>query len=162
MRFSTTCLAASTLALLMAGCVQHQSATSSDDLAEIRYEVGPCYGTCPVYSVAVEPDGTTRFIGERHTAVKGERARANSASTFNTLQEQLAPWQPAMGKAALTPDCGPRASDLPYYTMTWVDQSGDQAVLKHDTGCHSENARELTEALRGLSKELNIEHWVQK
>lgn len=84
MRLPTTCLAVSTLALLMAGCAQHQTATSTDDLAEIRYEVGPCYGTCPVYSVEVEADGTTRFTGERHTAIEGERVQAGDATTQQT------------------------------------------------------------------------------
>jgi hypothetical protein len=54
MRFPTTCLAVTALAFMITGCAQHASTASSSDLAEIRYEVGPCYGTCPVYSVAVE------------------------------------------------------------------------------------------------------------
>ena len=63
MRFSITCLTVSTLALMTAGCAQHSATTSENSLAEIRYEVGPCYGTCPVYSVAVEEDGTTHYTG---------------------------------------------------------------------------------------------------
>jgi hypothetical protein len=35
----------STLALMTAGCAQHSATPSENSLAEIRYEVGPCYGT---------------------------------------------------------------------------------------------------------------------
>ena len=45
MRFSITCLMVSTLALMTAGCAQHSATPSENSLAEIRYEVGPCYGT---------------------------------------------------------------------------------------------------------------------
>ncbi|CAM3668976.1 MULTISPECIES: DUF6438 domain-containing protein [Halomonas] len=162
MRVPTICLAATALALLMSGCAQHQPASSSDTLAEIRYQVGPCYGTCPVYSVAVEADGTTRFTGERHTATEGERTLAGDATTFSALQTRLASWQPNMGTTQQTLDCEPRATDLPQYTVTWINGEGEQAVLEHDTGCHSDSGRELTNTLRSLNKELNIEQWVQQ
>nr|WP_298964801.1 DUF6438 domain-containing protein [uncultured Halomonas sp.] len=162
MRFPTTCLAITALAFMITGCAQHASTASSNDLAEIRYEVGPCYGTCPVYSVAVEADGTTHYTGERHTAVAGERTQAGDAATFRSLQQRLATMQPEMGTTQQSLDCEPRATDLPHYTVTWVNQGGEQAVLEHDTGCHSENGRERTETLGSLNAELGIEHWVQK
>lgn len=161
MRFPTTYLAVSTLAFVVAGCAQHSSMTSTNDLTEIRYEVGPCYGTCPVYSVAVEADGTTHFTGERHTAVEGERDQAGDAATFRSLQERLAVMQPEPGTTQETLDCEPRATDLPHYTVTWINQDGAQAVLEHDTGCHSESGRQRTEILRSLSAELGIEKWVE-
>ncbi|MDN7131131.1 DUF6438 domain-containing protein [Halomonas sp. MC140] len=162
MRFPKTCLAATALAFLMSGCAQHQAASSPDALAEIRYQVGPCYGTCPVYSVAVEADGTTRFTGERHTAIEGERTQGGDSAMFNALQKRLAPWQPDMGATQQTLDCELRATDLPQYTVTWINDEGEQAVLEHDTGCHSDSGRELTNTLRSLNKELNIEQWVQQ
>jgi hypothetical protein len=70
--------------------------------------------------------------------------------------------QPDMGTTQQTLDCEPRATDLPHYTVTWVNQDGEQAVLEHDTGCHSANGRERTETLRGLNAELGIENWVQQ
>lgn len=162
MRFPITYLTVSTLALMTAGCAQHPDTTSENSLAEIRYEVGPCYGTCPVYSVAVEADGTTRFTGERHTAVEGERVQAGDAATFRSLQERLAAMQPDMETTQQTLDCEPRATDLPNYTVTWINLDGAQAVLEHDTGCHSENGRERTEILKSLNAELGIENWVQQ
>ena len=67
-----------------------------------------------------------------------------------------------MGTTQQTLDCEPRATDLPQYTVTWINQQGEQAVLEHDTGCRSESARELTETLRGLSIELGIQGWEQE
>ena len=162
MRRPTLYLAVSTLALMVAGCAQHASTTNANDLTEIRYEVGPCYGTCPVYSVAVEADGTTRYTGERHTAVEGERVQAGDAATFRSLQKRLAAMQPEMATTQQTLDCEPLATDLPNFTVTWVNQDGAQAVLEHDTGCHSENGRERTDILKSLNAELGIEHWVQQ
>jgi hypothetical protein len=118
MRFPTTCLAITALAFMITGCAQHASTASSNDLAEIRYEVGPCYGTCPVYSVAVEADGTTHYTGERHTAVAGERTQAGDAATFRSLQQRLATMQPEMGTTQQSLDCEPRATETCHITRS--------------------------------------------
>ena len=159
--------------LLVAGCTQSrtlpdgetagsQPAGSGQAVTDIRYQLGPCHGMCPVYSVDISEDGTTRFTGERFTAVAGERVRINDPERFTLVERRLAPWQPAMGTTTATPDCGPRATDLPHYPVTWTNRDGERATLEHDSGCHSADARELTQQLRALPQALGIEPWVER
>ena len=46
-------------AALLAGCTTERQAMSAPSPAAVRLTiaVGPCYGTCPVYSVELGPDG---------------------------------------------------------------------------------------------------------
>lgn len=151
------------MSMLAAGCAQQpQAAGDASSLADILVEVGPCHGTCPVYSVEISEDGTTRFTGERFTAVDGERVRVNDPERFTRIERRLAPWQPTMGTTIDTPDCGPRATDLSHYTVTWTSRDGETATLEHDSGCHSAEARRLTEQLRALPQTLDIEPWIER
>lgn len=167
-RQTACCLAMAWVALLIAGCTQQRTLSGSEPTAnaspvtEIRYQVGPCHGMCPVYSVGLSEDGTTRFHGEQFTALEGERVRVSDPGRFALVKRQLSSWQPAMGTTIDTPDCGPRATDLSHYTVTWTNSEGEQAVLNHDSGCHSEDARRLTEVLRSVPKTVGIEAWVEQ
>lgn len=162
-RFVLYRLAACVIPLVMLGCAQQPEApTPSADPFRISYTVGPCYGTCPVYQVAVQADGYTYFNGERHTQVEGPRQRKNQTGAFQAVEARLAEWQPAMGVTQSTQDCEPRATDLPQYAVIWTNQAGEKAVLEHDTGCHSDNARELTAALKSLDGLLGVDAWVRE
>lgn len=160
--FLTLALAAS----LTAGCAQQSARPTSEPTAsgsrvtEIRYRVGPCHGTCPVYQIELDDAGTTRFVGEQFTAIEGERVRANDPERFTRVLDRLAAWQPAMGMTVETPTCGPRATDMSHYIVTWTNGDGEVAVLEHDSGCRSADARLLTERLRSLPQALGIEGWV--
>lgn len=151
------------LPILLVGCAQQPKAPEPSAAPfRISYTVGPCYGTCPVYQVAVQADGFTYFNGEQHTVVEGPRQRKNETDAFQTVLSRLAQWQPAMGETLATPDCGPRATDLPQYAVIWTTQAGQKAVLEHDTGCRSDSAQELTTALKGLDGVLGVDAWVRE
>ncbi|WP_022964544.1 DUF6438 domain-containing protein [Halopseudomonas pelagia] len=154
-------LVACVVPLLIVGCAQQPEVpVRSAEPFRISYTVGPCYGTCPVYQVAVQADGFTYFNGERHTLIEGPRQRKNQTGVFQTVQARLAEWQPAIGVTQATQDCEPRATDLPEYAVIWTNAAGDKAVLEHDTGCRSENARQLTDALKSLDGLLGVDAWV--
>lgn len=136
-------------------------AAELSDIAEIHYEVGPCYGMCPVYTVEVDATGEVLFTGERFTGVEGTRSHQVGSEAFIAAQNALSPWLPSEDQPHATLECGPRATDLPHYTVTWTTHNGEQTVLKHDTGCQSEAARELTATLRGLDTLLEIESWIR-
>lgn len=159
-------------AVLLAGCAgggdQRPASARGDtatpavgDLASIRYEVGPCHGFCPVYSVEVRADGTTTFIGQQHTQVYGKQARQNGAQAFTRLQRTLAPWQPVMDQQRDSTDCGPRITDMSHYTVTWTGLDGRQAQLLHDGGCRSASALSLTRLLgEEIPDRLGISNWI--
>ena len=40
----------------------------------ITFQTGPCFGTCPVYTVTVHSNGQGLFTGQAHTTVTGPQA----------------------------------------------------------------------------------------
>ncbi|ART63331.1 DUF6438 domain-containing protein [Kushneria marisflavi] len=159
-------------AVVLAGCAgdenqmhskgPHDStAPAAEQLASIRYDVGPCHGFCPVYSVEVRADGTTTFIGQQHTQVYGKQARQNGAQALTRLQRTLAPWQPVMNQQRESSGCEPRVTDMSQYTVTWTGRDGRQATLLHDGGCRSASALSLTHLLREeIPQTLGISNWI--
>jgi hypothetical protein len=161
-RFAVVRLFVCAVPLFLLGCAQQsQVAATGGDPIRISYSVGPCYGTCPVYQVAIEANGATFFNGERHTRVEGTQQISNNAATFQATLSRLAPWKPEMGTTQATTDCEPRATDQQNYTVIWTNAAFEQAVLEHDTGCHSEAVRQLTETLRSLDSLVGVAPWVR-
>ncbi|WP_438765611.1 DUF6438 domain-containing protein [Kushneria sp. TE3] len=158
--------------LLLAGCAggDHtqtsqrsaaQATPSAGELTSIRYDVGPCHGFCPVYSVEVRADGTTSFIGRQHTQVYGRQARQNGEQALTQLQRTLAPWQPVMNQQRESTGCGARITDMSQYTVTWTGRDGRQARLLHDGGCRSASALALTRLLdEAIPDRLGISSWI--
>lgn len=161
-RFVLFRLVVAVIPLLVLGCAQQPGVPArSAEPMRISYSVGPCSGTCAVYQVAVEDDGSTYFYGERHTHVEGPRQRNNQAAMFKAVQTRLAEWQPAMGVTESNQDCQKLATDLPEYAVIWTNKAGEKAVLEHDTGCRSDEARLLTDALKSLDGLLGVDAWVR-
>lgn len=165
MRWKIRCFVAALGVLAVSGCARQELAAPHESaITAIRYQVGPCHGTCPVYRVELQQNGATRFIGERYTAVEGERMITGDPERFALVKQRLSAWQPTMGttlKTAETPRCGPRATDFSHYTVTWIRRDGETAVLEHDSGCRSDDARQLTAVLQSLPETLQIANWVQ-
>ncbi|MEH3116165.1 MAG: DUF6438 domain-containing protein [Methylorubrum populi] len=126
----------------------------------IRYAVSPCYGTCPVYSVAVTPDGTVTFEGERHTAVRGKRERQAGRLVYRRLARALAPYRPASGTSART-QCAQQVSDQPGYRIAWTGRDGAETVLEHDRGCFSPRNAALNQVMDAMPKALGIGPWIK-
>lgn len=111
------------------------AAVSSE--SRVTLERGPCYGTCPVYSVAVDADGGVTFEGERHVASTGTSTHTIEPAAAAALMQSLA----ADGffelsdryvyKAAA---CGPYHTDAPVVTLTLV-LDGRTKTVEHDYGC---------------------------
>ncbi len=126
MRIMVTLTAA---AIALAGC-----ATTSGDGAgtvvaaageTIRYETTPCFGTCPVYTLTLRPDGSGTFEGRQHTAVAGTREFRASPAEVRRFAAALAPYRPSEGERLYTMGSdlcgGPMVSDMPSVDVRWDD-----------------------------------------
>ncbi len=156
---------------LLAGCV-----TASADAppgagpppvadAEIRYETGPCFGTCPVYALTIRPDGTARFEGKRFTAVTGTRDLTVGADAYRAFAARLAPYRPEGGEQLYqpgTPLCGPAATDMPSVDVVWHAASGAVQHLNYYYGCRMEGNDAMRSALRDAPDLLPIGELVGK
>ncbi|MBJ6120395.1 DUF6438 domain-containing protein [Sphingomonas mollis] len=121
--------------------------------------VGPCYGTCPVYSIELAPDGTGRFQGKEHVAVSGTRSFRADVAAQGDLMASLAPYRPATGTITQT-RCEQQVSDQPSYTLTWTMADGRSTMLTHDRGCLSAANVRLNEVLAGVPETLGLREMI--
>ena len=64
----------------------------------IRYETGPCFGTCQVYAVTIGSDGKGTFEGKRFTAVTGIKTFQATPAAYRVFTAKLAPYRPTGGE----------------------------------------------------------------
>jgi hypothetical protein len=144
-------------AALLAGCTTERQAMSAPSPAAERLTiaVGPCYGTCPVYSVELGPDGEGLFRGEQHVAVSGTRTFTTDPAVQRALTASLAPYRPIAGTTTQT-RCEQQVSDQSSYTLTWTTADGRKTVLTHDRGCRSAANARLNVILDELPDRLRL------
>lgn len=156
-------------ALMLAGCAATQAETGRPQPIEgesITYETGPCYGTCPVYRVTVNADGSGTFEGRRFTAVTGERAFTASPEAFRRFAAALAPYRPKDGDLRYengTPLCGPAmVSDMPSADVRWSEPSGAAQSIHFYYGCDRNDAGRMRQAIADAPTLLPIADFVGK
>ncbi len=146
----------------LAGCAAgtHSVATGSkvDGVRSVSVSVGPCFGFCPVYDLAMDADGTVRFHGVRHTAVSGERSRRAGPDAFRSLATDLARFRPADGTEGRV-ECDAAVSDTSSYTIDWSGPEGRHAVATLQSGCPAGPGKELDAILRDLPRRLGVADW---
>jgi len=132
---------------------------SSD--SRVTMERGPCYGACPVYSVAIAADGTVTFDGERHVEATGtstqriepaaaaELLRSLDADGFFELADRYVYKEAA---------CGLYHTDAPVVTLTLV-LDGRTKTVQHDQGC-----RDAPESLGRMQSRIDsvagVSRWI--
>ena len=127
----------------------------------IAWSVGPCFGFCPVYKVEVDGNGAVRFVGERHTAVLGQKVREGGPDAYRAIETALSPYRPRTGATTST-TCEQQISDGSTYILSWTRSDGTVTTLKHDRGCISPRNTALNAVLQTLSRELRIEDWTSQ
>jgi hypothetical protein len=134
-----TALAA--MALLLAACATARGGSVGGEGGEaISYATAPCFGTCPVYRVTVRPDGTGTFVGERFTAVTGERAIVVPRDAYRRFAAVLAPYRPARERLVEpgSADCADAPTDMPSVDVRWRGAGGERH-LRFYKGCRRSN-----------------------
>lgn len=147
----------------LAGCASLPPAPGSapsPQAESIGYSVGPCFGFCPVYAVAVAPDGTVTFDGERHSAALGRHVRQGGRAAYRAMADALAAYRPASGVEERT-QCDAQATDMSDYRISWTAADGSTTILRHNLGCRSERNERLNAVLRALPAQLGIEDWTK-
>ncbi|MEE4451147.1 DUF6438 domain-containing protein [Novosphingobium resinovorum] len=146
--------------LLISCTPRVQPGVSSPALAgeEIRISRGPCFGFCPIYTVAVTPGGLVGFSGKRHTAVIGERARAAGPAGYEGLRKALAPLRPDTGTERALP-CTLQATDMSQFTAEWVAADGTRTALTWNLGCRGKAATRLGRTVEEQLRQLGVDGW---
>ena len=159
------------LLLLAAACAPRTPATdaaavpaadaAASEQVVVTLERGPCYGACPVYSLAIAAGGEVRFQGTRHTARLGEATRRIPPARVDSLLGELKAggyldfadvYEPG------TPGCGRAATDLPSVTTSVVIDGGRKEI-RHYYGCE-DAPRALTALERRIDAVAEAAEWV--
>lgn len=106
-----------------------QDAAPKHGVTEIGLERTVCYGTCPVYSVYLKPDGSVRYVGTEHVARLGTHVGEINPEDFHQLAEYLV----ESGYASLETEYPLPVSDLPS-TYTTAVINGKRKVIHHYGG----------------------------
>ena len=138
--------------------IENESGTHAG-IAEISLKRGPCFGTCPVYSVNVASDGVVQFDGEQHVAQVGEAKRQISADDF----ERLARAVDEAGYFELSDEdlaSGVRATDMSTLTFTVRRDGEDKTVEFYEGFIEAPANKKLRELARQIDNVAGTDEWV--
>jgi hypothetical protein len=135
----------------------------ADSSVRITLERGPCFGTCPVYSVTLNGSGAILFEGRRFVADTGISTVTVSRARIDSLVAELTAggyFDFADRYIAGEPGCVQYATDLPS-VITEVRAGGRSKRIEHDHGC-MEAPRALT-ALEGrIDSVAGVARWIRR
>jgi len=155
-------------ATILAGCAtmpQPGGAPVPIEREEISYSTAPCFGTCPVYTVTVHPDGSGVFEGKAHTAVTGLRSFTMTPDAYRRFATALAPYRPASGERLIqpgSPDCGNAPTDMPGVDVHWTGLEGAGQHLSLYYGCRPDSDDRMRTTLRAAPDLLPIAAFIGK
>lgn len=103
----------------------------------VTLERTPCFGTCPVYRVAITPSGAVHFVGKHHVIQQGEATAEIPAARVDSLMRELETggyFGFADAYVMDSPDCGRYSTDSPT-VITSATAAGRSKTIRHDYGC---------------------------
>ncbi len=157
------------LGAMTGGCVMAVGNTTTEtapvaiERETISYETSPCFGTCPVYRVTIQPDGTGVFEGKRFTKVSGIREFRASPAQYRAFAAKLERYRPRQAEQLIQPGrpgCGNAPTDMPSVDIRWTEASGASQHLSFYYGCAMSN-QAMNEALRSAPNELPIKAFIE-
>jgi hypothetical protein len=152
-----------TIAILFAAALALPAAAQrpATPVETIAFETGPCFGTCPVYRVTVNSNGTGTFEGRHHTAVTGTRAFRLRPGQYQAFARHLAPLRPARATIRYAGDrCRSTATDLPSAEVTWRSRRGMQRLYFY-YGCDMQKNRAIAARLNAAPGLLPIGDYIR-
>ena len=135
----------------------------ADSAVRITLERGPCFGTCPVYSVTLEGSGAVLFEGRRFVPDTGiSTGRVPPARIDSLVAELTGGGYFDFGDryAAGEPGCERYATDLPT-VITEVHAGGRSKRIEHDHGC-MEAPRALTALESRIDSVAGVARWLKR
>ncbi|KMS59786.1 hypothetical protein V474_11370 [Novosphingobium barchaimii LL02] len=125
---------------------------------EIRISRGPCFGFCPVYTLAVTPAGRVDFKGERHTAVLGQRAHSVGRTAYEDVRGALAALRPETGIETEFA-CKVAVSDMSHLTLEWIAADGTRTALTYGMGCRDPEGAAIMQTVEKQLHKLEAAEW---
>ncbi len=101
----------------------------------IRLERSACYGSCPVYKLAIYGDGRVEYAGETNVKLKGTKQAAIDAGDFKNLVSEFAKANYFSTDQYTEKNCSCSfCTDMPTVTTT-IQVRGSTHRVEHYYGC---------------------------
>jgi hypothetical protein len=125
--------------LVLAACSRREAAPAAEPEAgpAVTLERTPCFGTCPVYTVAISHGGEVTFSGKRHVVQTGQATATIPRALVDSLLAELEAagyFEFADAYVMDSPACGLYATDSPM-VITSATREGVTKTVRHDRGC---------------------------
>lgn len=136
------------------------SSVSEDDLktVTIQLERIGCYGTCPVYTIAIHGDGRVEYTGSSHVKETGSHEGRIEPDKIRALLSQFAKtkfWDVAEDYSRAK--CGRYCTDMAT-VVTRVTLKGATHKVKHYYGCGNA-PRSLFDLESSVDKTVDSQQW---
>jgi hypothetical protein len=139
------------------------AAPESGNQDGVTLERGPCFGTCPVYSVTIARTGAIRFEGRRFVADSGLSTASVPRERVDSLLAELE----AGGYFDLADSyrsgdavCTRYATDLPT-VITEVRSRGRVKRVEHDRGC-ADAPKALSDLEARIDEVAGVSRWIRR
>jgi hypothetical protein len=125
--------------VVVAACSRREAtqAAAPESGPAVTLERTPCFGTCPVYTVAISRAGEVTFTGKRHVADTGQATATIPPERVDSLLDELEVagyFGFADAYVMDSPACGMYATDSPT-VITSAMRNGATKAIRHDRGC---------------------------
>lgn len=136
---------------LTAACNGSKNAASAMKKAsytQVELIQGGCFGTCPVFNLLVNPDGSTDYVGKRYASYKGLHTGQLEADTIKAFNAQVAT---VLAKADQLPKfIDSRIADMAMSTI--IIRNGADTVMFKGTSEFAPEVEQLRQLLFSISK----------
>jgi Domain of unknown function (DUF6438) len=122
-----------------AGVRPDEQADTNTNVPAVVLERSPCFGSCPVYTLSVSPDGEVSYEGRAHVKQLGAATARIPKQQVDSLLHELdraGYFGFADRYVPSEPACGRYATDSPS-AKTSVTYRGRTKTIMHDYGCGS-------------------------
>jgi len=116
-------------AAVLAACAPVNAPAEQPNVSqvEIRLSRGPCYGTCPVYTVTLTGEGQVRYEGRQFVNVVGERTATIPREDVARLVARF----DEIGFDRLQDAYRGQMTDLPTYTVSLIRNGQTKTVVDY-------------------------------
>jgi hypothetical protein len=146
-------------ATLLAGCTTMSGADTAPPQT-VQFEVTPCFGSCPVFTLSISADGHGVYEGGRFVKTKGRHEFTSTPAQVKAFFDRIAPFRPHGTKVYDYGHCPtPVATDSPSVNVGW-SSAGKPDSLNWYLGCRVPALNAIQPDLRNAWQELPLDDLV--
>jgi hypothetical protein len=126
----------------------------------VSFETTPCFGSCPVFSLTLNADGTGVYEGGRFVKTKGRHEFTAPPAQTRAFFDRIRPFRPDGEVTYNIGNCpGPAHTDASSIKVSWMSSAATDS-LDWNLGCRVEALQAIEPDLQNAWKELPLDDLV--